>query len=105
MDKKIRINIQVGESRYPIWVDMEEEPLFREAARMINRRLVAYNTKFRGANLPPEAMLAMAAVDLAICCQKNSQSISLGNIESELKGVVEDLQTFAKSDTNELIVD
>ena len=94
MDNKIRINIQVGESRYPLWVDMDEEPLFREAARMVNRRLIAYNTKFRGANLSPEAILAMAAVDLAVKCQKQHIEADATEATSELGDIVSDLQQF-----------
>lgn len=94
MDNKIRINIQVGESYYPLWVDMDEEPLFREAARMVNRRLVAYNTKFRGSNLSPEAFLAMAAVDLALKCQKQQHEESQAEVSPEITDMVNDLQQF-----------
>lgn len=101
MDKKLRINIQVGESKYPIWVEMDEEPLFREAARMINRRLVAYNTKFRGANLPSETILAMAAIDLAVNSQKLVQKAKAAAAGSELADIVADLQQFAASQTEQ----
>lgn len=92
MDKKIRINIQVGESRYPLWVDMDEEPLFREAARMVNRRLIAYNTKFRGAGLTPEAFMAMAAVDLAVGMQRKALDSGAALAEGELAEIIEDLR-------------
>ena len=94
MDNKIRINIQVGESRYPLWVDRDEEPFFRQAARIINSRLIAYRTKYRGANLPPEAIMAMAAIDLAVSSQK--QAFTAGSAESlkALSDVVADLQQF-----------
>lgn len=100
MDKKIRINIQVGEARYPLWVDMDDEPLFREAARMVNRRLIAYNTKYRGANLPPEAIMAMAAVDLAVGYQQRAQDASSMAAETELTEIVKDLQQFAQDDVD-----
>ena len=98
MDKKIRINIQVGESKYPIWVDREEEPIFRQAARMVNSRLIAYNTKFRGANLPPEAIMAMAAVDLAVKCQRQLQEANIVSSEGELAEIVDDLKQFSQSE-------
>lgn len=96
MDKKIRINIQVGEARYPLWVRMDDEPIIREAARMVNRRLVAYNTKFRGsAELSPEAFLAMAAVDLAATHLRNQgQGLSTDAIETDLKQINTDLEQF-----------
>lgn len=92
MDKKIRINIQVGEARYPLWVNMEEEPLFREAARMVNRRLVAYTTKFRGAGLTPEAFLAMAAVDLAVSMQRKATDSDVASAETEITQLVDELK-------------
>ena len=91
MDKKIRITIQVGESRYPLWVEPQEEPIFREAARMVNRRLTAYATKFRSSHLPPDNLMAMAAVDLAVLCQRQTaEPVDT----SELTAIVTDLQTF-----------
>ena len=101
MDKKIRINIQVGESIYPLWVEPKEEPLFREAARMVNRRLIAYSTKFRGANLPSERVMAMAAIDLAVLCQKQGDNANLEATEANLANIVADLQEFLGEDATQ----
>ena len=100
MDKKIRINIPVGEARYPLWVDMDDEPIFREAARMVNRRLTAYMTKYRGAaNLSPENYLAMAAVDLAATqLRLKSQNPDAEAISTELKQINTDLEQFLSSE-------
>ncbi|MBR5715529.1 MAG: cell division protein ZapA [Bacteroidales bacterium] len=101
MDKKIRINIQVGESIYPLWVEPKDEPLFREAARMVNRRLIAYSTKFRGANLPSERVMAMAAIDLAVLCQKQGNNANLEATEATLANIVADLQEFLGEDATQ----
>lgn len=99
MDKKIRINIQIGEARYPLQVYMDDEPIIREAARMVNRRLVAYNTKYRGAaDLSPEAFLAMAAVDLAATCLRNQgHGTDAEDIEADLRQMNTDLEQFLNS--------
>ncbi len=96
MDKKIRINIQVGESRYPLWVNMDDEPIIREAARMVNRRLITYTTKYRGAaTLTPENFLAMAAVDLAATqLRQQGQSVNTETIEADLAQINNDLEQF-----------
>lgn len=96
MDKKIRINIQVGEARYPVVVKMDDEPIIREAARMVNRRLVAYNTKYRGsAELTPEAYLAMAAVDLAAThLRQQGKIVNDDELEADLKQINTDLEQF-----------
>ncbi len=100
MDKKIRINIQVGESFYPLWVEPSQEPVFREAARMVNRRLIAYSTKFRGANLSSERILAMAAVDLAAACQRQDSKADSEAAEARLAAIVADLQEFVGDDSS-----
>lgn len=95
MDKKIRISIMVGETRYPLWVDPKEEPIFREAGRMISRRLVAYRTRYRGAaDLSPYDMLAMAAIDLAADLQRRELDANPATASAELQDMVTDLQDF-----------
>ena len=95
MDKKIRINIQIGEARYPLWVNMDDEPIFREAARMVNRRLIAYNTKFRGnASLTPEDFLAMAAVDLAAMHLQQKPVADTSDVVADLDQIKTDLEQF-----------
>lgn len=101
MDKKIRINIQVGESMYPLWVEPQEEPIFREAARMVNRRLIAYSTKYRGANISSERVMAMAAVDLASVYLRQSQNTNLETTEATLANIAADLREFLGNETTQ----
>ncbi len=101
MDKKIRINIQVGESFFPLWVEPKDEPIFREAARMVNRKLIAYSTKYRGANLPPERILAMAAIDLAAMYQRQDHNANAEVTEADLANIVADLQEFIDDDSTQ----
>lgn len=102
MDNKLRrIYIQVGESRYPLWVNPKEEPIFREAARMVNRRLVAYNTKYRSSHLSNEDVLAMAAIDLAVMCQRQNVHTEDASTEADLAKMVNDLQQFLDQGTQQ----
>ena len=97
MDKKLRIVIPVGESKYPLWVDPSEEPIYREAGRMISRRLIAYRTKFRGTNLPSEDYLAMAAIDLAAAAYRLQLKGDAEATETAVADIVADLQDFLVS--------
>ena len=99
MEKKIRINIQVGEARYPLWVDRDDEPIIRKAARLVNERLVAYNTKYRGAaDLSQENFMAMAAVDLASrLLSTQGQSAQSPELVAELAQMKGDLEQFLES--------
>lgn len=94
MDKIIRINIQVGEAKYPLWIDPKQEPLYREAARMVNRRLTAYSTKYRGAKLTPEDFLAMSAVELAVLCQQRGQMLDAQNDATPMNQLIDSLRDF-----------
>ena len=98
MDKKIRIYIQVGESKFPLWINPKEEPIFREAARTVNRRMVNYNTKYRGAHLSDEQVLAMTAFDLAVICQRHDAKPSDATAEAELTDIVSDLSHWLADD-------
>lgn len=102
MDKKIRIIIRLGEARYPVWITPSEEPIFREAGRMVNRRLVAYNTKFRSSALPPEDMLAMTALDLAVLCQRVAVKANLLSSEGGLSDLIAELKEFLNPDEQTL---
>lgn len=85
----------VGESRYPLLVDPKEEPFFREAGRMISRRLTAYRTKYNGVKqLLPEDMLAMVALDLAVTMQHNQAEAAEGVTSDEITQLTSDLQQF-----------
>lgn len=94
MDKKIRISIPVGEGRYPMHIDPKDEPLFREAGRIINRRLNAYRTRFRTADLTAEDILAMTAIDLVVEAQRQGHATGLQAAEAETAGLIADLQQF-----------
>lgn len=65
MDDKVRINIQVGDTKHPLFVNRDEEPIYRDAARLVNQRLQAYATKFRASGLPKDYLIAFAAIDIA----------------------------------------
>ena len=98
MDKKIRINIQIGEARYPLWIEPKEEPLYREAARMVNRRLIAYATKFHDSHLSQEAILAMASLDLALRYHQQDLTTNVLSTEANLADIIGELQAFMDKD-------
>lgn len=96
MDERIRINIQVGENKHPIFVPRNEEPIFREAARMINERIQAYATKYRGANLPKDYLMAFAAVDIASQYIKQDKDSNAQDAEKQLKDLAKEISEFMK---------
>lgn len=94
VEGQVRINIQVGEVKYPLIVNAEEEPIFREAARMISERVRRYSQKYRAANLPHEFFMAFAAVDIAARLVKLQKETNTEAEEAILEAINAELKSF-----------
>ena len=57
MNDKIKINLQIADSNYPLTINREEEQTVREAAKQVNIRLNKYREVYK--NLEPEKIIAM----------------------------------------------
>ena len=51
MNDKIKINLQIADSNYPLTINREEEQTVREAAKQVNIRLNKYREVYK--NLEP----------------------------------------------------
>ena len=91
---KVNINIQVGKLKLPLVICPDDEPAYREAARMLNERLEAYQTKYRAANLSQEYMLTFAAVDIATRLIRQQTVTDVGPVEEMIKSLTADLADF-----------
>jgi cell division protein ZapA len=58
MNDKIKINLQIADSNYPLTINRQEEEMVREAAKQVNIRLNAYREYYK--NLEPEKIIAIA---------------------------------------------
>ena len=56
MNDKIKINLQIADSNYPLTINREEEQMVREAAKQVNVRLNKYREVYK--NLEPEKIIA-----------------------------------------------
>ena len=56
MNDKIKINLQIADSYYPITINRDEEELMREAAKQVNIKLNAYREHYK--SLEPERIRA-----------------------------------------------
>ncbi|GCB35287.1 MULTISPECIES: cell division protein ZapA [Bacteroides] len=64
MNDKIKINLQIADSNYPLTINREEEEMVREAAKQVNIRLNAYRGYYK--NLEPEKIIAMVAYQFSL---------------------------------------
>ena len=64
MNYKIKINLQIADSNYPLTINRQEEEMVREAAKQVNIRLNAYREYYK--NLEPEKIIAMVAYQFSL---------------------------------------
>ena len=64
MNDKIKINLQIADSNYPLTINRQEEEMVREAAKQVNIRLNAYREYYK--NLQPEKIIAMVAYQFSL---------------------------------------
>ena len=64
MNDKIKINLQIADSNYPLTINREEEEVIREAAKQVNIRLNKYREVYK--NLEPDKIIAMVAYQFSL---------------------------------------
>ena len=64
MNDKIKINLQIADSNYPLTINRQEEEMVREAVKQVNIRLNAYREYYK--NLEPEKIIAMVAYQFSL---------------------------------------
>ena len=73
MNDKIKINLQMAGSTYPLTILREEEEMVREAAKQVDIRLNAYREHYQ--NVTPEKIIAMVAYQFALEKPKRHSSV------------------------------
>lgn len=64
MNDKIKINLQIADSNYPLTINREEEEMVREAAKQVNIKLNAYREHYK--TLEPDKIIAMVAYQFSL---------------------------------------
>lgn len=93
-DDKVRIKIQLGDVKHPMVIDREEEPVARQAARLLTERYEVYATKFRAAQLPKDYLMAMAGLDMAMRYVRQNADSNAEAAGAELEAVIGELQAY-----------
>ena len=94
MDDKVRINIQIGDNKHPLFVSLDEEAIFRDAARLVNDRLMAYTRKSRASGLPKDYLMAFAAVDIAARFVQQDRDSNAESAEQSLKALAAEIRDY-----------
>ena len=89
MNDKIKINLQIADSNYPLTINREQT--VREAAKQVNIRLNKYREVYK--NLEPEKIIAMVAYQFSLeklqLMQRNDTSPYVEKVK-ELTELLED---------------
>jgi Uncharacterized protein conserved in bacteria len=62
-DDKIKINLQIADQNYPLWITRSEEEAVRKAAKRVNMKLNQYRERFP--SVGSERLLVMVAYDFS----------------------------------------
>ncbi|WP_294630940.1 cell division protein ZapA [uncultured Bacteroides sp.] len=91
MNDKIKINLHIADSNYPLTINREEEEIIREAAKQVNIRLNQYRESYKG--LESEKIIAMVAYHFSLeklqWMQRNDTAPCMEKIK-ELTELLED---------------
>ena len=71
MNDKIRINLQMAGSSFPLTINRDDEEMVRSAAKQVENRLNAYRSHFP--NQPTVQLITMVAYQFALENQQNRQ--------------------------------
>lgn len=66
MDDKIKINLQLAGSTFPLKTRREDEEMVRKAAKQVDMRLNEFRERFKNAPVKQEQLIAMVAYQFAL---------------------------------------
>ncbi|MBR5334725.1 MAG: cell division protein ZapA [Bacteroidaceae bacterium] len=90
-DRIVAINLVIDGVSYPMNVPQSQENLYRQAARLINEKLIKYKQHFEGEE--ETRLITMAAINIAYNLMTKAESISSSNVMNkvtELTRIVDD---------------
>lgn len=95
MNDKIKINLQIAGSSYPLVILREEEQQVREAAKQVNVRLNAYREHYP--NQPEGRLIAMVAYQFALDNLKEKERNDTEPYAKKVRELTEALEEYFKS--------
>lgn len=94
MNDKIKINLQLAGSTFPLTILREDEEMVREAAKQVDIRLNAYREHYR--NVAPEKIIAMVAYQFALENLQMKDRNDTGPYAEKINELTEMLEAYFK---------
>ncbi|MEG1837661.1 MAG: cell division protein ZapA [Bacteroidaceae bacterium] len=96
MNDKIKINLQIADVTYPLFIKSDDEELVRKAGKQINDKLNKYRAHFP--NLEPEKFMAMVALDLSTENLRLEKKNDIEPFAESIKQLTEELEEYFKKE-------
>lgn len=90
-DRIVAINLVIDGVSYPMNVPQSQEHIYRQAARIINEKLIKYKQHYAGEG--ESRLITMAAINIAYDLMTKAENISSNNVINkitELTHIVDD---------------
>ena len=97
----VGINLLVNGISYPLVVKREEEPYYRQAARLINEKLLKYKDTF--ATESSEKLITMVAIDIAFRRMKDTDLSGNSRISGKLLELTKLIDNTIEYVTNTIV--
>ncbi|UCH13402.1 MAG: cell division protein ZapA [Bacteroidales bacterium] len=96
MEDKLSIKVNVADRYYPLKIDRKDEEKIRNAAKMINEKVLQYRQKY--ADKDTQDFLAMAALQFVTKVIEYDQKYDFSPLEENVKELNEELEEYLKGE-------
>lgn len=94
MNDKIRINLNLGGTTYPVFIDRKDEEIVREAAKQVNIRF--NRNQLDHPEMSPEKVMAITAFELSLQVQDQKERNDTEPYTHKIKELTEVLDDHFK---------
>lgn len=97
MNDKIRINLNLAGTTYPVFIDRKDEEIVREAAKQVNIRF--NRNQLEHPEMSPEKVMAITAFELSLQMQDQKERNDIEPYTNKIKELTEVLDAHFKETT------
>lgn len=97
MNDKIRINLNLAGTTYPVLIDRKDEEIVREAAKQVNIRF--NRNQLEHPEMSPEKVMAITAFELSLQMQDQKERNDTEPYTNKIKELTEVLDAHFKETT------
>lgn len=97
MNDKIRINLNLAGTTYPVFIDRKDEEIVRESAKQVNIRF--NRNQLEHPEMSPEKVMAITAFELSLQMQDQKERNDTEPYTNKIKELTEVLDAHFKETT------